>query len=133
MVAVESSPRGDRLRDEGLKGQQKLKRRVDYLRCYRQGRKFHGALTSLHIHQNEERNARLGITASRKVGNAVVRQRAKRRVREIFRRWPERGLLSSLDIVVHLKPTAGRADFKKLKEELDDLLAALLRKRRATR
>jgi ribonuclease P protein component len=120
-------------RDERLGGPQRLKRRGDYLRCYRQGGKIHGALASLHFHPNEEHQARLGITASRKVGKAVVRQRVKRRVREIFRRWPERGHLPGLDVVVHLKPPVGGADFKGLKNEVEDLLAVLLRKRGAKR
>jgi ribonuclease P protein component len=39
--------------------------------------------------QPKPREARLGITASRRVGNAVVRNRAKRLVREAFRATPE--------------------------------------------
>ncbi|MGF1449454.1 MAG: ribonuclease P protein component [Opitutales bacterium] len=43
--------------------------------------------------------ARLGLVASRKVGNAVVRNRAKRRFREIFRKHPE-VLPAYADVVV---------------------------------
>lgn len=52
--------------------------------------------------KSEERSVRLGITASRKVGNAIVRGRAKRLVREAFRAtrdlWPP-----GVDIVVIVK------------------------------
>jgi ribonuclease P protein component len=40
---------------------------------------------------------RLGIAASKKIGNAVVRNRAKRRVRELFRNHKP---LTGIDIVV---------------------------------
>ena len=45
------------------------------------------------------RRARLGITASRKVGNAVVRNRVKRRIREWFRRDGQT-LIAGYDAVV---------------------------------
>ena len=50
--------------------------------------------------------ARLGITASRKVGNAVVRNRVKRRVREWFRREGQ-PLMMDLDAVVIARAGAG--------------------------
>lgn len=75
--------------------------------------------------------ARLGITVSRKVGNSVVRHRLKRRVREIFRRWRGRRQLGALDVVVHLKPPAARADFQALRRELEALLGQTARPRRA--
>lgn len=80
---------------------------------------------TIHAHPNEEATARLGITASRKVGGAVIRHRAKRRVREIFRCWEGRAGLSGLDIVVHLKPAAGQADIGELAAQLTELLSGL--------
>lgn len=86
---------------------------------------------SLHFHPRDPDegvdNARLGITASRKVGKAVIRHRAKRRVREIFRRWENRILLGDVDIVVHLKPTAANADFESLEKELGRLFGKIRR------
>ncbi len=49
--------------------------------------------------RRETGEARLGMTVSRKVGNAVVRNRLKRRVREWFRRGG-RLLVPGLDVVV---------------------------------
>lgn len=103
-----------------------MRRRADFLRCYRSGDRHHGALLRLHFHPNDERIARLGITASRKVGKAVVRHRLKRRVREIFRTWNRRAELPALDVVVHLKPEAGKSDFQALKTELERLLSRLV-------
>lgn len=50
--------------------------------------------------------ARLGITASRRVGNAVVRNRVKRRIREWFRREGQL-LIPGFDAVVIARPAAG--------------------------
>lgn len=110
---------------ERLLPQERLRRRADYLRCYRTGRRRHGASATVHFVPNQLGHPRLGITASRKVGNAVVRQRLKRRIREIYRRWKDRGTLPPLDVVVHLKPGAGEVEFPAFREELLRLLASL--------
>jgi ribonuclease P protein component len=63
---------------------------------------------------------RLGITASRRVGNAVVRSRAKRLVREAFRAtrelWPP-----GIDLVVIVKRATGES---KVDSVVAELLAA---------
>ena len=74
-----------------------------------------------------------GITASRKVGNSVVRHRLKRRVREIFRRFKGRDRLMPIDVVVHLKPAAARADFAGITAELERLLGSLLLRQESRR
>lgn len=118
-------PEGDR---EGKAPSRRLLRRhklhksSEFLRCYRRGRKCHGPLATLHYHPNEESAARLGITASRKVGHAVVRHRTKRRIREIFRNWPGRAALVGMDVVVHLRPAAPTVPFAELKVEIERLL-----------
>ena len=75
-----------------------------------------------------ERGARLGVTASRKVGKSVLRHLLKRRVREIFRRFPRRADLEGLDLVVHLWPMAGKASFADLRRELESQLTSIARR-----
>ena len=118
-------------RGERLLLQERLRRRADYLRCYRTGRRRHGALALVYFAPNQLGHPRLGITASRKVGKAVVRQRLKRRIREIYRRWKDRGTLPPLDLVVHLKTEAGTASFDILQTELLRLFGSLLPRRGA--
>lgn len=110
-------------RDERLPRVETLRKSADYLRAYRRGRRVHGSVAMLYTHANETGRARLGITASRKVGKAVVRNRLKRRIREVYRRWRDRGSLPALDLVVHLKPEAKRAGFDELRRELLRLFA----------
>lgn len=111
------------VRDERLPRVETLRKSADYLRSYRRGRRVHGSVVMLYTHANDTGRARLGITASRKVGKAVVRNRLKRRIREVYRRWRERASLPALDLVVHLKPEAKKASFDELRRELLRLFA----------
>ena len=65
---------------------------------------------------------RLGITVSRKIGCAVVRNRLKRRVRELYRRHPERSRLDR-DVVVIAKPGAGELSIEALRSNLSAVLS----------
>ena len=111
---------------ERLTKEERLRRRADYQRCYREGRRRHGTFVTLHLVPNSLEFPRLGITATRKVGSAVVRNRLKRRIREIYRRWSQREKLPALDLVVHLKPAASEAGFGELQEELIGLWLRLI-------
>jgi ribonuclease P protein component len=113
-------PASTAVHGEGLGPECRMHERRAFVRCYRRGFRVHGPLVTLHVHAHHLANPpRLGITASRKVGKAVVRQRCKRRVREIFRRWQDRSSLGPLDIVVHVKPSARDASFSFLESSLE--------------
>ena len=64
---------------------------------------------------------RLGITASRKVGGAVERNRAKRLVREVFRLHRAK-LQPGSDIVVIVRAGADRLSFEHAESELGSIL-----------
>ena len=63
---------------------------------------------------------RVGFTVSRKVGNAVVRNRVRRRLRELARSHSQ-CLSPSFDYVVIAYPAAADAEFARLRDELGDL------------
>jgi len=73
------------------------------------------------VAQGEPGTARVGFTVSRKVGKAVVRNRVRRRLREVVRTHPE--LLSEgVDHVIIAYDSAAQAEFATMRDELTCLL-----------
>jgi ribonuclease P protein component len=80
-----------------LSSAERIRKRPDFERVYNQGLKTPGRFMTLFLLRNGSSVSRLGIAATRKLGGAVQRNRAKRLAREIFRRLkPPPGL----DLVV---------------------------------
>ena len=67
----------------------------------------------LYVRRNGTNSNRLGITASKKVGGAVQRNRARRRLKEIYRTNLYR-LKKGYDIVIIARTSAVTAEFEKL-------------------
>ena len=90
---------------EGFPKAVRIRRRREYLALARTARRRHTPHFVV-LCERSDGATRLGVTVSRKVGDAVTRNRVKRRVREVFRRDPQR-LLPNHDVVVIAKPGAG--------------------------
>jgi ribonuclease P protein component len=87
----------------GLEPRERVRRRPEFERAYAEGTRIQARFMTLFVVANSHHHARLGVAASRKLGSAVKRNRAKRLARELFRRskvGPAFVAQSGLDIVV---------------------------------
>ena len=67
---------------------QRLRTRAEFDQVFRRGVRLDGALFALIAVRNGRNEHRLGLVVSRRVGGAVARNRARRLLRESFRRLP---------------------------------------------
>ena len=57
----------------------------EFRRAYARGKSYVTPLVVVYVVKNRRKEARVGITTSKKVGNAVQRNRSRRVIREAFR------------------------------------------------
>ncbi|HHI96291.1 MAG TPA: ribonuclease P protein component [Thermodesulfatator atlanticus] len=72
--------------DEKFRPEERLRRRKEFDRVYQQGKRLYLPYLKILLVPNELGYTRLGLSVSRKFGKAVKRNRAKRILREVFRR-----------------------------------------------
>lgn len=112
-----------------------LKSNRAFRRLYARGKQAVSPTLVLYIRKNKLGWNRLGITTSKKLGNAVTRNKVRRRIREIYRLHEEE-LRSGLDLVivarvrgVHVSYWALDRDFMKLTRKLELLKAEKMGKK----
>ncbi|HQT89182.1 MAG TPA: ribonuclease P protein component [Acidiphilium sp.] len=105
-----------------------LPKRADFLRAAARGQKrAYPGLVAQTLLTSPDQPVRLGLTASRKVGNAVIRNRARRRLREAARlALAERRVANQpctgFDLVLIARHDTGAVPFAALRQTLADLL-----------
>ena len=114
--AASASPREARR----LPRRARLRRRDEFQRVYSQGFRStgpHMAVFAVVRVPADGAGARLGVTASRKVGNAVVRARCKRRLRELFRTEDRDFAGCDVDVVINARRGCAAAPWAALARE----------------
>ena len=92
-----------------------VKENGDFRRIYRKGRSAVSGGVVVYCLKNRKGMSRLGVTVSTKLGHAVVRNRVRRRLREIYR-LHETQFLPGYDIVVVVRGRAMDAPYRELEQ-----------------
>jgi len=87
----------------------------EFSRVKRAGRSFHGRYMIMGVYRDRP-STRFGMVTSRRVGNAVLRNRLRRRLREMVR-MAQPGILPGLWIVLIVRSAAGKAGMDGLRSE----------------
>jgi ribonuclease P protein component len=99
-------------------------RRSDFEAVYRSGKRRSSAQFVVFCRAAGESPSRFGISIKKATGNAVVRNRIRRRIREILRRNSSE-IPSGWDLVIHPRRSVATAEFAPTAAELLSLLKSL--------
>lgn len=100
---------------------QPIKKNTLFLRVYSKGTSYVNRTLAVYVLPDKKKVSRLGITVSKKIGCAVVRNRVKRLIKESYR-LNEQNIKSGYNIVVVARKSAAAADFKTVNSALLHLL-----------
>jgi ribonuclease P protein component len=106
-----------------MESPKRLKQRAEFLRVAAKGRKapVHGLVLQA-LPRDDQGPARIGFTVTKKVGNAVIRNRTRRRLKEAARLLFRNEPVSGVDLVVIGRDATRSRPFVEL---IDDLRRAL--------
>lgn len=95
----------------------RLRRHAEFQKVFDSGQRIRGRFLTLLIAPGQGSLTRLGIVASRKLGDSVRRNRAKRLIRELFRQLESPESLAGVDIVVIPRVELFGATYASLEED----------------
>ena len=101
-----------------------LKKNYEFRRLYQRGKSAAGGCMVIYCRANRLGRSRLGLTASVKIGNAVKRNRARRRLREIYRCNQDK-LKPGYDIILVARVRTLNASWSELNAVFDKLCRQL--------
>jgi len=103
-----------------MRREERLTRPQQYALVYGKGSSWPSDLVVMRVLPNDLAFSRYGLSVSKRVGNAVTRNRMKRLLREIMRVV---SLKPGWDIVYIVRPAAAATDYASLKNSVESLLS----------
>jgi len=106
------------MRKYGFPRSVRLRKKAEFERVFAEGKRYRAPLCVLYVlHHPCSKEKKVGIAVGRKLGKATVRNKIKRRIREILRlHLPQ--LLPGTHLVVVARSRASDADFHELERTL---------------
>jgi len=110
--------------DQHLRSYERLSAPADFTRCYRHGKRLRTSYFTVYAYRREGGASRLGLAVGKTIGMAVVRNRVKRRLRELFRR--HKALVpEGYDLFVRVVPASASASYATLEVAWGEAMATL--------
>lgn len=100
---------------------QSLKKNNDFKKVYKKGKKIVTKYFVFYYLKNHTEINRIGFTVSKKIGNSVIRNRLKRRLREVFR-VKFNGNQNGYDFVLVARNKLKYCNYKELEAEMNKTL-----------
>jgi ribonuclease P protein component len=101
-----------------------IKKNYEFLKAYKKGKFYAAKYLILYVVPNNKGMNRLGITAGKKVGGSVQRNRVKRLIRENYRYY-EKFIKDGFDLVFVARGTERLPEYLEIKKEMKFLLKKL--------
>ena len=124
VIASRLSSRGQIAKVNAFPREARLVHRGDFDRVYQAGKRLSSSHFTAFVRKNELTLSRFGFSIKKALGGAVVRNRIRRRLREIVR-CHQQEIPVGWDIVVHPKNSVSKAEFAALTDDLMRLLKKL--------
>ncbi|MBQ0037704.1 MAG: ribonuclease P protein component [Clostridiales bacterium] len=101
-----------------------VKENYEFRRIYRKGRSAVSPCLVVYCQKNRKGNSRLGVTVSTKLGHAVVRNRVRRQLREIYRLNKDR-MLPGYDVILVARVRAVHTPYRRIEHSYLQALGQL--------
>lgn len=100
---------------------QRIKKNAEFQEIFKKGKSFANRQFVVYCLGKEEDYYRVGLSVSKKVGNAVVRNRIKRYIRQTFLEIHDQ-VYSKMDYIIIARNPAAKLDFHETKKSLEHVL-----------
>lgn len=101
--------------------QQRIKKNKEFQRIFKKGKSFANRQFIVYVLKNDQPEFRVGLSVSKKVGNAVTRNRIKRYIRQTFLERKD-DVMQNADYVIIARQQAAEMDFHESKKSLEHVL-----------
>ncbi len=100
----------------------RIKKNSEFQEVFKKGASFaNRQLVIYYLHKEQQQHYRVGLSVSKKIGNAVVRNQVKRYIRQAFLEL-DTNIKSDYDIIIIARQPTKEMDFHEIKKSVNHLL-----------
>lgn len=99
-----------------------LRKDSDFRKVYKHGKSIANKYLVMYILENKSEESRLGISVSKKVGKAIIRNRVRRLIKEVYRLNVDDKIKAGYDIVFIARVASKEASYQDIEKSVNYLV-----------